>query len=414
MASTAPAPYCMPLQDFLRASHFALGPDLRLQLGAMYSTSRRDFQGHPEASSTRPSPQPPRAPLFPSYPRWALGEPVSESHRMFFPLQPGFPPLGEVVRERKLAMQVSNLRMHADARARVGVSNVRASFGWPELPARVSEQIRQARLIFAGDSVPPGDRAKLGIPLTTHQEFFRPPAASAQPSAPCCHLGERTSVPQQRGTKFGLPGVFDCVPHCDRTPQSHILEGNQRPGPGSLTTTTQFFMGQPPPLGRPAHRHLDHEKLQDHVTLREKSLLGHFFQTSMSTDYPAVEVQRPVKTVNLHLLPSALFKDRVEPNFATTNRRMLVPHRADQVHATEEQLQQCKDSHIEPPLGGQRCFSTSYKEQFPSKYQGPVTLTRGSSQESHVFLSMPLQSGCQARKDPRAPQMPIYPCPSQQ
>ncbi|XP_075397467.1 stabilizer of axonemal microtubules 5 [Tenrec ecaudatus] len=517
MASTAPAPapapYCMPLQDFLRASHFALGPDLRLQLGAMYSTSRRDFQGHPGASPTRPSPQPPRAPLFPPYPRWALEEPVSESHRMFFPLKPGFPPLGDVVRERTLAMQVSNLRMHADARAGVGVSNVRASFGWPELPARISEQIRQARLLFAGDSVPPGDRAKLGIPLTTHQEFFRAPAAGAQPCAPCCHLGgsnplrgdhrrqeHRTSYRKQFQASPGSPAMMckranssvelgDCkigygslcseqkmayrpqgpppdrdhkaqdrtqllsvnirpgqghfhdvtthsqhfyarepepfVPHRDRTPQSHILEGNQRPGPGSLTTTTQFFMGQPPPLGQPGRRHLDHEKLQDHVALQEKSLLRHFFQTSMSTDYPAVEVQQPVKTVNLHLLSSDLFKGWIaqpppfpttcpEPNFLTTNQKMLVPHRVDQVRATEEQLQQCKYSHIEPPLGGRRFLSTQYKEEFPSKYQGPVMLTRGSSQESHVFLSTPPQSDCQAKKDPLAPQTPIYPCPSQQ
>lgn len=78
-------------------------------------------------------------------------------------------------------------------------------------------------------------------------------------------------------------------------------------------------------------------------------------------------------------------------------------------------ISQCKYSHMEPPLGGQRFFSTNYKVDFPFKYQGPTVLKMSNFQESHVPLGTPRELGCRGRKvDPRAPQMPMYPCPSQQ
>ena len=76
---------------------------------------------------------------------------------------------------------------------------------------------------------------------------------------------------------------------------------------------------------------------------------------------------------------------------------------------------QCKYSHLEPPLGQQRFFSTLNKDEFTFKYQGPAVLRRDDFQESHLPLGSLHQWGCRARKvDPRAPQTPIYPCPSQQ
>ncbi|XP_006877549.1 PREDICTED: uncharacterized protein C19orf45 homolog [Chrysochloris asiatica] len=510
MATAAFQQSPLPLRDSLKTSHFALGPDARLHQGTMYSTSRRDFPAYPDAPRTLLCRQPPRAPLFQQDKHWALEELVSESHRMFQPLPPRATAHTEPARERALAMQATNLRMHADAQAGAGVSSARAAYGWAELPARTREQIRGARFIFAGDSVPPGDRAKLGIPPTTHQEFFPPYDACLQPRVSCCYLGGPNPLKgdhrsQDHGTSYkkqfqALPGppalmckrasssveLGDCkigygpmcseqkkayrpqglpanrynkaqaaaqihcvnvhsgdglfhnvttnarhlyarelepfVLHHDRTPQSYILEGNQPPGPGNLTTSTQFFHGQPPPLTRPSCRHLAHEKLQSHVTLGEESLFGHFFQTSTASDYLAPEMtQRPKKARNLHLKLSNLFTGAQslpikcsESDFVTTNQKMLTPHRPAPAHLTEKQLQRCKYSHIEPPLGRQRIFSTRYKEQFPSKYQGPVTLSGGSSQESHMLLNTLHQLGCKETKDPLAPQAPIYPCHSKQ
>ncbi|XP_037680371.1 testis-expressed protein 45 isoform X2 [Choloepus didactylus] len=408
-------------------------------------------------------------------------------------------------------MGATSLRMHADARAGVSLSNARAAFVWPERPPRVREQTRGARLIFDRDSVPPGDRAKLRLPPTTHQELFPPHATGPQPRAPCRHLGgpntlkwdqntqgNETSYRRQFQALLGPPALMckrasssvelgDCkigygsissvqgqayrpqglpsdrydkaqaaahihkvnirpgdglfrdrtthaehfypqepepfVLHHDQTPMSHILEGNQRPGPGSLTTTTQFFLGQPQPSTQPPSRHPPHEKLQSHVTLGEASLLDNFFQTSMGSDYLAPDTQRPPKALNLHLLQSNLPEgtgaprlppNSPEPDFLTTNQKMLRPQPTARAVVTEEMLQRCKYSHVEPPLGGQRFFSTHYQDEFPCKYQGPAVLRRGNFQDSHVPLGLPCQPGCRGSVHPQAPQTPIYPCPSQQ
>lgn len=76
---------------------------------------------------------------------------------------------------------------------------------------------------------------------------------------------------------------------------------------------------------------------------------------------------------------------------------------------------QCKYSHIEPPLGRQRFFSTQYEDEFASKYHGPAVLRLVNLQDSHVPLGSPHQWGCGGGKgDAWAPQAPTYPCPSQQ
>uniref|UniRef100_A0A673VR25 Testis expressed 45 n=1 Tax=Suricata suricatta TaxID=37032 RepID=A0A673VR25_SURSU len=206
------------------------------------------------------------------------------------------------------------------------------------------------------------------------------------------------------------------VLHHDVTPPSHILEGNGRCGPGSLTTSTHFFHGQPPPVNKPPSRHVPHEKLKSHVGLGESSLLGQFFQTSTGTDYclPGT-VQKPPQAPSLHLLPSSLPQGTGETDFLTMNQKMLKPHRTAPASVTEEMLQRCKYSHIEPPLGGQRFFSTQYEDEFAFKFQSPAVLRLANPQESRVPLGSPRQWGCGAGKvDLWAPQPPTYPCPAQQ
>uniref|UniRef100_A0A8C8WGK7 Testis expressed 45 n=1 Tax=Panthera leo TaxID=9689 RepID=A0A8C8WGK7_PANLE len=205
------------------------------------------------------------------------------------------------------------------------------------------------------------------------------------------------------------------VLHHDQTPASHILEGNRCPGPGSLTTSVHFFHGQPLPLNKPPSRHVPHEKLQSHVGLGESSLLGQFFQTSTGTDYCSPgTIQKPQRVPTLHLLPSNL-PQGTETDFLTMNQKMLKPHRTAPASATDEMLQRCKYDHIEPPLGGQRFFSTQYEDEFAFKFQGPAVLRSANLQDSHVPLGSPRQWVCGAGKvEPQTPQPPTYPCPSQQ
>lgn len=206
MAAGALLPIPMARLDFLKASHFKLGPDSRLHADAMHSTMHRHFPGYTGVARVPPCQPPPRGSFFQQDARWAAEEHESEMHWAFAPL-PTPSREQERSRERTPAMQRSNLHMHADARSRALFSTTRAHFGWPGSPARASEQIRDARLVFDRDSVPPGDPAKLRIPPTTHQALFQPHDACPQPRASSHHLGEHSLAPvrftQPRGSQVG-------------------------------------------------------------------------------------------------------------------------------------------------------------------------------------------------------------------
>nr|XP_017193475.1 testis-expressed protein 45 [Oryctolagus cuniculus] len=503
MAAGALPPCSTWLRDFLRASHFSLGPDLRLHRGDLHSRSHYDFPAYPHASRAQPSPPSPPSPLLHVDTRWAGEVHVPETRRAFPPPStPSAQMVQEQARERALALGASHVRAPEGARARTGISTARATYGWPEPPASAHEQIRGARLLFDRDSVPPGDPEKLRFPLTTYRALFPPYDPCLQPRMPCYHLGgpntlkwdywnrdkttyqrlfqalpgppalmcKRASSSVQLGdSKIGYgplcseqkefyrpqdlpPDRYDkaqavahnqnvsirpgdsrflrrttkaehfrapepepVVLHRDTTPESHILEGTWHPGPGSLETSTQRFYGQPPPPTQPPSRHLSHDRLQDHVILGDAKLLGHFFQTTMGSDYLPSDKGRPERAPNLHLMKSKIWEKIPEPDFLTTNQKMIKAHRAAPASTTEDMLQRNKYSHVEPPLGGQRFFSTQYTDEFPFKYQGPTVLRQSKIQESHVPLGTPRRSGCLGEKvDPRAPQSQMYPCPSQQ
>lgn len=197
MAAVALLPCPMSRLDFLKASHFALGPDPRLHVDAMQPTSHRDFPAYPGVTRALSCQEPPVRSFFRQDTRAAGAELQSEAHRAFAPPAPQ-PSAPSGTRERTLATPATNLRVYAPARSRTGLSTARADFGWPELPARAREQIRGARLIFDRDSVPPGDRAKLRIPPTTYRALFPPHDACPRSRAPCSHFGERAHAPHAR------------------------------------------------------------------------------------------------------------------------------------------------------------------------------------------------------------------------
>ncbi|XP_045686122.1 testis-expressed protein 45 [Phyllostomus hastatus] len=510
MATDASLPSPRAQLHFLKASHFDLGPDPQLHVGATDSTTHRDFPAHTDVPRAQPCPPPPRATLFQQDARWAREELVSEAHCAFGSLPTQSRERERAQGARSFITQTSHLHLQQDAHGRALLSTARADYGWPELQGRDSEQSPGARLIFHRDSMPSGDRDKLRIPSTTYQELFPPYEACPQPRASCEHFGgptplkwdnrrwdDRTSYQSQFQAMTGPPALMckrdssivalgdfkmgygplcseqkeayrpqslppdrydktrawahthyvsinpgdgcfhdrtaeaehacaqEPVPplplaepfvlHHDRTPKSHILEGNWCRGPGSLTTSMSFFYGQPPPATNPRSRHVPHEKLQSHVTLGESKLLRQFFQTSMGTDYYPCAIQLLQKARNLHLLPSNLPEDTSEPDFLTMNQKMLKPHRVAPACATEEMLQRCKYSHVEPPLGRQRFFSTQHEDDFTFKYQGPAVLRSGSFQESHVPLGSPRRWGCGGGKmSLRDPWVPTYLYPRQQ
>ncbi|XP_054985582.1 testis-expressed protein 45 [Sorex araneus] len=202
----------------------------------------------------------------------------------------------------------------------------------------------------------------------------------------------------------------------EHSPQSHILEGNGHPGPGSLTTSTKLCHGQPFTMAcKPGTHHIPHEELQSHVSLGDPMMLDKFFRTTMGTHYAPSDTTRIPLEPTLHLLESNLPKGTGETDFLTFHQKMMKPHKPHPATVTEEQLRRCKYSHIEPPLGTERFLSTLYNHKYPWKYEGPVVLAVGTNQESHLPLGTMHQRSCKANKvNLQAPQSPIYPCPSQQ
>lgn len=193
MAAGALLPCPMSWLEFLKASHFALGPEPRLHADAKQSASHRDFPAYRNVTRGPLCQPPPRASLFQQDARWAGQKLLSETHCAYAPASPllSRERERELARERTLAMQASNLHAHADSRASTGLSPARAHCGRPALPERASEQIRGARLIFDRDSVPSRDRAKLPIPPSAHQEFFSLHDICPKLREPSCHFGER-------------------------------------------------------------------------------------------------------------------------------------------------------------------------------------------------------------------------------
>uniref|UniRef100_A0A8C6C159 Uncharacterized protein n=1 Tax=Monodon monoceros TaxID=40151 RepID=A0A8C6C159_MONMO len=327
MAAGALLPCPMSWLEFLKASHFALGPDPRLHVDAKQSASHRDFPAYRNVTRGLLCQPPPRASLFQQDARWAGQELLSQTHCAYAPASPllSRERERELARGRTLAMQASNLHEHSDSRARTSLSPARAHCGRPALPERASEQIRGARLIFDRDSVPSRDRAKLPIPPNKSAKC---PPPSPQPCdlSSCVTLSKRQDDSTSYRRQFqALPGplALTCkrasssielgdfkigygpmcaeqkqayrpqvLPpdrydkaqasahihgvnirpgdglfhdrttkgehfytrepepfflHHDQTPESHILEGNGCPGPGSLTTSTSHSAHFCPP-----------------------------------------------------------------------------------------------------------------------------------------------------------------------
>ncbi|MEJ1281858.1 testis expressed 45 [Cricetulus griseus] len=191
-------PVCPRSVEFLKASHFSLGPDPRLHENTMQCTTHRDFPAYSGITPARRPAPPPPATVFQRDPHWASQKRVPEVRRAFSspPELPSRDQRLESIKERARAMQISNLHLHADAHPVLNLPIARSDYRWPELSPHTREDIRGARLIFDRDSVPSGDREHLRIPPTSYQAHYQPHDAEPQPRVPSAHLGERAPWPR--------------------------------------------------------------------------------------------------------------------------------------------------------------------------------------------------------------------------
>ncbi|EPY86281.1 hypothetical protein CB1_000320012 [Camelus ferus] len=294
MAAGALLPCPMSRLDFLKASHFALGPDARLHVGATQSTEQLRGARFNFDRDSVPSGDPAKLRIPPT------------THREFFPAHDVCPKPQE-----PCCHLGGPSPLKWDYRRQDDWTSYQRQFqAEPGPPALMCKR--------ASSSVELGD-IKIGYgPMSPEQkQAYRPQVLppdrydKAQASAHIHYVNIRPGdgLFHDRTTKgehFYAQEPEPFVLHHDQTPESHILEGNRYPGPGNLTTSTHFFHGQPLPATKPPRRHVPHEKLQSHITLGEPSLFGQFFQTSMGTDYSPPGIPKPPKAPSLHLQRSNL------------------------------------------------------------------------------------------------------------
>lgn len=150
-----PAPAALTGIPFLQASH--------VPLGAWQPLSHAQFPprwGFPKAA---PAPPPRRGQVL-SAARGGGGADCSET-RLAFPERP-LQPLAAVVPPG------SRVRMHADPRIRVLAAETRERFPWPRSPPRARPRPAAGRW---GDSIPRGDREKIGLPPSLYSCSFAAP-----------------------------------------------------------------------------------------------------------------------------------------------------------------------------------------------------------------------------------------------
>ncbi|XP_069858460.1 stabilizer of axonemal microtubules 5 isoform X4 [Dipodomys merriami] len=395
------------LRDYLKASHFSLALDPRLHQDARRSKAHADFPAYPVTAAAPPDRPPSPSQLFHYNRRWKDDGYLPEMRRAFAltSAPPGDTP--EQRRERARTLQASHLPLHAGAHAGIGLSLAHAAYGWhgmPPLAAR--EQIRGARLIFDRDSVPAGDKDKLGIPHTTHKAHFQPYSEDPPPRAPSYHLGGPNPL------RWNYKGPIET----SNSRQFRALPGPPAPMYKRASSSVQ--------LGdrniNYTHMHSDlkqmhtpqelspdrYDKAQASAQLFQANINpgdGHFYHRTTMNDHFYPREPEPFTSSHDETPDSHILKGNWQPGPGNLDTSM------------QYFFGQCKYSHLEPPLGDQRFLSTTYKDEFPFKYNGPLVLKPNVTNESHLPLGSPKWWGCWGRKvDPRAPQISMNPCPSLQ
>ncbi|XP_020835538.1 stabilizer of axonemal microtubules 5 [Phascolarctos cinereus] len=175
-----PAP--LPRVEFLKSSHFKIGPDPRLPKGCMKTAFGCWFPAHWGVHAAAPFLPGPSKGLF-HQDLEKIREINSETHTAF-PVRA----MNSSQSSIDLLMQTSSLKMHGDPRIDVFKTTFQEKYTSPG-PEAFNAFTKEARRQFDKDSFPSGDRDKLGIPLTHNRQVFMPQHQLPQPRAPSLHLG---------------------------------------------------------------------------------------------------------------------------------------------------------------------------------------------------------------------------------
>ncbi|XP_074061226.1 stabilizer of axonemal microtubules 5 isoform X2 [Macrotis lagotis] len=175
-------PSPLPRLEFLKSSHFKIGPDPRLLKGSMKTTFGIGFPAHSNTSTASPFMPGPSKGLF-HEDLEKIREINSETHAAF--------PVHNVHSSPSsinLMMQISNLKMHGDSRINVFQTTSQEMHPYPGREA-LNPFTKEAQRKFDKDSFPSGDKDKLGIPLSHNREVFVPHQQFSLHRAPSLHLG---------------------------------------------------------------------------------------------------------------------------------------------------------------------------------------------------------------------------------
>ncbi|XP_036597803.1 testis-expressed protein 45 [Trichosurus vulpecula] len=284
-----PAP--LPRVEFLKSSHFKIGPDIRLLEGCMKTTFDSCFPAHWGVHTA--------APFVPSPSKGLFHQDLEKIREIDTEMHTAFPvhDLSSSQSSINLPMQTSNLKMHGDPRIKVFKTTFQEKYTYPG-PEDFNPFTKEARRQFDKDSFPSGDRDKLGIPLSHNRQVFVPQHRFPQVQAPTLHLGGPSPLKWGMETypdtsyREEFQGKYISPHHLCEKLNSHLQLGDSRIGLEGIRSEQKNAYT---PQGLPQHRYNKKEAaaniFQVHIQPRD----GHFHAYSPGyKDMASVETSEPV------------------------------------------------------------------------------------------------------------------------
>lgn len=150
-------------------------------------------------------------------------------------------------------------------------------------------------------------------------------------------------------------------------------------------TTNRFYHGNPPPTKRPNIVYGANKRTKSNVWFGEPEHVTHFYDTTMNDNFPAYNVQHvPLKHGGNYEsnIPTDYYKDG-DLDFTTYRTDFMNPDQG-KLQCNPAAIENLKETHIRPPQGDQRWFSTEHKEQYTPKSSTKVAIDPGRLQQSSV------------------------------
>nr|XP_020835539.1 uncharacterized protein C19orf45 homolog isoform X2 [Phascolarctos cinereus] len=406
-----PAP--LPRVEFLKSSHFKIGPDPRLPKGCMKTAFGCWFPAHWGVHAAAPFLPGPSKGLF-HQDLEKIREINSETHTAF-PVRA----MNSSQSSIDLLMQTSSLKMHGDPRIDVFKTTFQEKYTSPG-PEAFNAFTKEARRQFDKDSFPSGDRDKLGIPLTHNRQVnSHLQLGDSRIGLEGIHSEQKNAytpqcLPQPRYNKKEavanifqvhiqpgdghfhayLPGYKDMASVNTSEPvfkhqtvaDSLLLKGDQDPERcrerSNFTTNHHSFTWMKPEEStrEPVNT------LKSHVILGERNPKSEVMVTTHQKYFSNPEPSSSGIVKSCSLFESQIKLGTNEMDFLTTSRQ-LRPHSVKKNPVPEEIKERVKYAHILPPQPDHE-FSTEYNDSYPFKYVGPLVLPTRNFQESSLPLGL--------------------------